>query len=412
MLVLNCGHRVLRLPKSGGRAGILTRESRRLQVARSRGKAVKVQFYRHNIDEGDIANVASALRGEFLTTGDWVERFERDLAAFTGRRYAVGVSSGTAGLHLALAAAGIGPGDEVITTPMTFVATANAIVMAGARPVFVDVEEDTGNMRASLVSGAITGRTKAIVPVHLYGVMCDMPALRAVADKHGLVIVEDAAHALEARRDGVAPAELSLATMFSFYATKSITSGEGGAVVTGDAAFAERLRMMRLHGLSKSAAERHKGRYEHYDMNVFGWKYNMSNIQAALLLGQLPRVKEMRNRREAVAGMYSEGLAGVPGVRIPAVPEGCVSGRHLFTIWVDPARRDSVIGKLQANGVGVTVNYRPVHLMSYYRRTFEYKEGQFPVAERIGASTLSLPLYPKLKDEEVAYVVDAVRKAT
>ena len=372
---------------------------------------MKVEFFKHNIEDADIANVAAALRGTFLTTGEWVDRFERDLAAFARRRYAVGVTSGTAGLHLALAAAYIGPGDEVITTPLTFVATANAVVMNGARPVFVDVEPDTGNIDAALVDAAVTPRTKAILPVHLYGVMCDMRALRSVAQKRNLVIIEDAAHALEASRDGVSPGDLSAAAVFSFYATKSITSGEGGAVVTDDAQIAERLRTSRLHGLTRNAAERHRGAYSHYDMPAFGWKYNMSNIQAALLAGQLPRVPAMRARRDEIARLYREAFSDCPGVSSPSIQDGCVSGHHLFTIWVDPDRRDAILRALESKGIGVTVNYRPVHLMSYYARTFSLKEGMFPRAELIGASTISLPLYPKLTPREIDYVIACVREA-
>ncbi len=372
---------------------------------------MQVEFFKHNIDEGDIANAAEALRGTFLTTGAWVERFEQELAEFMGRSFAVGLTSGTAGLHLALSALGVGPGDEVITTPMSFVATANAVILSGARPVFVDVEPETGNLDAGLVEAAITGRTKAILPVHLYGVMCDMEPLGEIVRRRGLLLVEDAAHALEARRDGIAPGEVSNAAVLSFYATKSITSGEGGAVVTDDADLAARLRILRLHGMSKGAAERHGGPWEHYDMPVLGWKYNMSNIQAAILVGQLPRVRAMRARREEIAGRYREGLTGIPGLTIPSIPKGCLSAHHLFTIRVAPRRRDAVLADLVARGVGVAVNYRAIHLMKYYRETFSFAEGMFPAAEAIGASTISLPLYPKLADDEVDYVIRAVRES-
>ena len=323
----------------------------------------------------------------------------------------MGLTSGTAGLHLALSALGVGPGDEVITTPMSFVATANAVILSGARPVFVDVEPETGNLDAGLVEAAVTDRTKAILPVHLYGVMCDMKRLGEVARRRGLFLVEDAAHALEARRDGIAPGEVSNAAVLSFYATKSITSGEGGAVVTDDADLAARLRILRLHGMSKGAAERHGGPWEHYDMPVVGWKYNMSNIQAAILVGQLPRVHAMRARREEIAGRYREGLAGISGLAAPSIPQGCLSAHHLFTIHVAPCRRDAVLADLVAGGIGVAVNYRAIHLMKYYRETFSFAEGMFPAAEAIGASTISLPLYPKLTDEEVDYVIGAVRES-
>ena len=372
---------------------------------------MKVEFFKHNIDDGDIANVSEALKGTFLTTGEWVGRLEGELAAYAQRRFAVGVTSGTAAIHLALAAAGVGPGDEVITTPLTFVATANAIIMTGATPVFVDVEPDTGNIDASRIGDALSSRTKAILPVHLYGVMCDMKAIKSLADKHGLVVVEDAAHALEARRDGVAPGALSSAAALSFYATKSITSGEGGAIITDDEGIKQRATVMRLHGLSKSASERYAGVYRHYDMEVFGWKYNMSNIQAALLTGQLARVESMRSRREKIYHAYREKLAGAHGVGFPAIGDDVKSGFHLFTIWVDPMRRDEILTALSARGVGVTVNYRPVHLTRYYSETYGFRVGDFPIAERIGASTISLPFYTKLQDDELDFVVKSVRDA-
>jgi UDP-4-amino-4-deoxy-L-arabinose-oxoglutarate aminotransferase len=369
---------------------------------------MKVEFFRHGVSEIDIENVAEAMRGRFLTTGEWVARFERDLAEFAGRKHAVGVTSGTAGLHLALAALGIGPGDEVITTPMSFVATANAVVMTGARPVFVDVEPNTGNIDASEIEAAVTEHTKAILPVHLYGVLCDMKAIAEIARRRGLAVVEDSAHALEAGREDIHPGDRADAAVFSFYATKSITSGEGGAVVTDDGATADRLRRLRLHGMTRGAAERYSKAYEHYDVPEVGWKYNMSNIQAAMLVGQLPRVVEMRETRERLARYYIERFADVPGVEMPATPEGCVSGRHLFTIWVDPARRDDVLAGLAERGVGAAVNYRPIHLYTYYRNALSLGEGSFPRAERIGASTISLPFYPSLSEAEADYVVRAV----
>ena len=199
---------------------------------------------------------------------------------------------------------GIGPGDEVITTPMTFIATANAVIHAGATPVFVDVEPETGNINANLIENAITSRTKAILPVHLYGQMCDMKKIRKIADKNHLVVIEDAAHAIEVNRDEIRPGELGDAACFSFYPTKSITSGEGGAIATNNEGISEKLTKLRLHGMSKGAAERYSRRYEHWDMEMLGWKYNMDNIQAALLLNQLEHVEEFRDRREEICQKY------------------------------------------------------------------------------------------------------------
>jgi dTDP-4-amino-4,6-dideoxygalactose transaminase len=367
-----------------------------------------VQFFQHSLGAAELAKVAEALEGPILTTGDLVDDFERQFAAYLDRQYAVGLTSCTAALQLALLAYGIGPGDEVITTPLTFVATANAILQVGASPVFVDVEPETGNIKADLIERAVSRATKAILPVHLYGQMCDMRAIRGIADRHGLVVIEDAAHALESKRDGVGPGELSDAACFSFYATKSITSGEGGAAVTNTAEISVQLKKLRSHGMDLIAMDRYKDRYQHWDVDRLGWKYNMDNIQAALLLPQLEHIEEHWHRREEICKRYEVAFSAVPGLDFPKVLPDSKSGRHLFTIWVSPERRDEVLLRLQERGVGVVVNYRPIHLLNYYRRTFEYGEGMFPVAEEIGGSTISLPLYPKLTDEDIDYVIEVV----
>jgi UDP-4-amino-4-deoxy-L-arabinose-oxoglutarate aminotransferase len=366
----------------------------------------RVEFYRHHLGEAEIAACQDVLRSLFLTTGPVCARFEAEFAAWLGVEQVVAVASGTVALELCLRALGIGPGDEVITTPMTFIATSNAILHAGAEPVFVDVEPLTGNIDPAQVEAAVTPRTRAIMPVHLYGTLCDMPRLRAIADRHGLAIVSDCAHAVEARRDGYGSAAMCEAACYSFYATKNLTCGEGGAVATDDAELAERLRRLRLHGMSKGAAERYHGAYQHWDMVELGAKANLPDILAALLLPQLEGLEQRRQRREEIARRYEEAFAALPGVDFPRVPSGAVSARHLFTIWVD--RRDEFLARLQARGIGVAVNYRAVHLLSYYRRRFGFQPGAFPVAERIGERTLSLPMYPSLQDHEVELVIQAV----
>ncbi len=251
----------------------------------------QIPFYRHDLGSKELKSFARVLSGPILTTGDTVLEFEQKFARWLGRGHGVGVTSCTGGLHIALEGLGIGPGDEVITTPLTFIATATAILQAGAKPVFVDVEPDTGNLDVSKIGPAITRRTKAVIPVHLYGQMCDMRALHRMAKKHRLKVIEDAAHCVEGERDGVRPGQLSDAACFSFYATKNLTSGEGGAVVTDDPELAGRLKLLRHHGMNKTAADRQKEGYSHWDMVSFGWKYNMDNLQAALLLPQLEKVK-------------------------------------------------------------------------------------------------------------------------
>jgi dTDP-4-amino-4,6-dideoxygalactose transaminase len=371
----------------------------------------KIEFFRHSIDREDRARVGRVLRSIFLTTGKEVEEFEEKFSRYTGLNYTAGLTSCTAALHLSLVALGIGPGDEVITTPMSFCATANAILHAGAKPVFVDVDEETGNINAELIESTLTNKTKAIIPVHLYGQMCDMKKIRSLSEKYHLKIIEDAAHAIEASRDGIRVGRVSDAACFSFYATKNITSGEGGAVCTGKKKLADSLKMLRLHGINKGAAERYTKLYRHWDMPVLGWKYNMDNIQGALLIGQLGRIEDLWMKRERIGNLYEEELRTINGITLLKTLPKVKHARHLFTVLSPPAERDSLLRALQAHDIGVAVNYRPIHLLRYYRKEFGYKEGDFPVAEEIGRRTLSLPLYPSLKEREVRYVVKVLKKS-
>ncbi len=368
----------------------------------------KIEFYRHNLDRRDISAASEVLKSIFLTTGKAVRVFEEKFSGYTGCKNTVGVTSCTAALHLALIAWGIGPGDEVITTPMSFCATSNAVLHAGARPVFVDVEESTGNINAELMEKAVTRRTKAIIPVHLYGQMCDMKEIRRIADRRGLVVIEDAAHSIESVRDGIRPGELGDAACFSFYATKNITSGEGGAIATNDSGKAGLIKSLRLHGIDKSAAERYSKIYRHWDMPLLGWKYNMDNIHAALLAGQIERIEKLRAKRERIARRYERAFDGAKGIGLLKPVPGSKHARHLFTIQVASGKRDRLLHSLQQKGIGVAVNYTPIHLLGYYRKNFGHKKGDFPVAEKIGARTISLPLYPKLKPDEADYVISRV----
>ena len=365
---------------------------------------MKVEFFRHSITKDDIERVETVLKSIFLTTGEVVKEFENELRRYLEVKNVIGVTSCTAGLQLSLLAWGIGKGDEVITTPMSFCSTANAVLHVGATPIFVDVEEATGNINAELVEDKITKNTKAILPVHLYGQMCDMKRLRKIADQYGLIVIEDAAHCIEGTRDGVRTGQLGDAACFSFYATKNITSGEGGAIAVNSIEKAELLRMLRLHGMDKSAADRYTKRYQHWDMPVLGWKYNMDNIHAALLVGQMRRIDQLWERRNQIWNMYEERLRGLGGIGILETLPNSRHARHLFPVIVPPEERDSVLWGLQNKGIGVAVNFRAIHLLRYYKEAFGYKEGDFPCAEKIGSGTISLPLYPALKDEEVDYV--------
>jgi len=372
---------------------------------------MKVEYFKHTLGKAERASFEKASRSWHLTTGETVAAFEKAFALKVGLPYAVGLTSGTGALHLALLAAGVGEGDEVITTPLSFVATSHAVLMAGATPVFVDVESDTGNIDASLIEAAITPRTKAILPVHLYGQMADMKRIAAIAKKHKLVVIEDAAHAVEAARDGIRPGERSFGACFSFYATKSLTSGEGGAFATKDARVARTVKELRLHGVTKELAERDKTTLGMYDVVSLGWKYNMDNLQAALLLPQLKTLIRNHRSRAKVAKAYEKGLRGL-SLTLPTTRAGVTHAHHLFPIWVEPKKRNAIAMRLKQKGIGISVNnYPPIHLLSYYRKRFGYTPGMFPIAERIGASVISLPIYATLTQKEIAYVVREVSAA-
>jgi dTDP-4-amino-4,6-dideoxygalactose transaminase len=370
---------------------------------------MKVEFFRHGIEEEELASLREVLGSLFITTGKPVYRFEDAFAGYLGLPHTVAVTSCTAAMQIALLAGGAGPGDEVIVPTMTFIGTPNAVLMAGATPVLVDVDRETGNIDPAAVEAAITDRTKALMPVHLYGQMCDMDALRAIADEHGLFIVEDAAHAIEGKWNGMPPGHYGEYAAFSFYATKNITSGEGGAVTVRDEEQYELLSMLRLHGFNQLAVDRYTDRYKAYDIETFGWKYNMDSIHAAILIEQLKKIGSYGERRKAIFDRYTEAFTGADGIELHTTRPEAEHAYHLLTILVDPDRRGAVMDGLQERGVAVSINFIPVHLMTYYRERFGYREGMFPASEEIGSRTISLPLYPKLTDEEVEYVIDTVK---
>jgi dTDP-4-amino-4,6-dideoxygalactose transaminase len=370
------------------------------------GSMERVEFFRHDLGDAEISSVAETLKSLFLTLGPKVGVFERAFGEFLGKKEVVGVSSCTMGLVLALEALGVGPGDEVVTTPMTFVATPNAALFHGATPVFADVDPKTGLIDPRAVEAALTKRTRAVIAVHLYGQLADMKALRAICDRHGVALVEDAAHAIEAEKDGVRVGDLGDVTVFSFYATKTMTSGDGGAVVPRDPALADRLRRLRNHGVSKDASVRHGGRYVHWDMVEFGYKAAMTDVEAALLVPQIDGLRRRRDRREAIVLRYERALRGRADVDL--LSWSGRSSHHLFTVLVPARLRDRVLDGLGERGVGAAVNYRAVHTLSYYREKFGYARDAFPAAADIGERTISLPLYPQLTDRQVDRVVSAL----
>ena len=369
-----------------------------------------VDFHRHAIDEQDIAAAVDVLRSLFLTTGPVTGLVETKLAGYLGRRHVVAMNNCTTALMLSLKALDIGVGDEVITSPMTFAASITAIMHAGATPVLVDVDPATALIDPEAVEAHITPRTRAVLPVHLYGQMADMRRLVEICRPRDIAIVEDAAHAVESSRDDTGPGQLGDLACLSFYATKNLTCGEGGAVVTDNDALAQRLRRLRLHGMSKTASDRHGRKYEHWDITELGYKANLPDILAALLLHQIDRLEDLRVRREQIARRYEAAFAALEEVDFPRVLPACRSARHLFTIWVPEARRDQTLLDLGSRGIGVAVNYRAVHLLSYFRQQLGYEPGNFPHAERIGRRTITLPCYPGLRAEEQQRVIDAVRE--
>jgi dTDP-4-amino-4,6-dideoxygalactose transaminase len=373
---------------------------------------MKIEFYRHNLTEEDIALANRVMQSLFLTTGPMVEAFEKRFAEYLRIQEAVGLTSCTAALHLALLRHGIGPEDEVITTPMTFVATATAVLQSGAKPVFVDVCPKNGMILPETVKTAITERTRAILPVHLYGRMADMCGFSTLAQEYNLVLIEDAAHSIEGMRDGVRPGELSHVACFSFYATKSMTCGEGGALVCKSAEDASWYRSARHHGISKNASFRYTKKYEHWDMERMGWKYNMDDIQAALLINQIDRLNDYRQRRENLEALYRKQLEDIDGLEFMEGPQGNeISGHHLFTILLPKKLlRDEVIKKMEEKGIGVAVNYRAINTLKYFRENFGYRPEDFPNANEIGNRTLTLPLYPKLSEKEVETVCKYLKK--
>lgn len=374
---------------------------------------MKVEFYRHQLGKEELNEVAEVLNSLFLTTGPKTQEFERRFASYLGVGSCLGVTSWTMGNFITLKALEIGPGDKVLTTPLTYVATANTILHAGAEPVFADVDPHTGNLDPEAAREVLDRdeTIKGVIVVHLYGQMSDMKTLRKITNERGLFLLEDCAHCVEGVRDGLRPGALSDAAAFSFYATKNLTCGEGGAIVTNKDDLADRLQPLRLHGVDTYAKDQHKGKgYRHWDMTALGYKCNMNDLSACLLLPQLDMMEERRLRRQELCSRYDHLLADIDSISTLRTITGSTHAHHLYTIRTDPKDRDRVLSQMSRHGVGVGVNFRVVHLMQYYRERFGFKRGDFPVAERIGDSTISLPLYPSLGDREQIYVAESLRQ--
>ena len=372
-------------------------------------------YSRPCFDESEIEGVTRVLRSGWWTKGQVTASFEEAFAKLVGAKYALAVNSCTAALHLAMVVHGFGPGDEIITTPMTFCSTVNTILNCGATPVFVDVDPETGLIDPAAIEAAITPRTKGIVPVHYAGLVCDMDRINAMAQAHGLVVIEDAAHGLTARYKGRAVGSFGNATCYSFYVTKNLATGEGGMLTSDDSAFIDKARVLSLHGMSRDAWKRYgsKGSWQ-YAVEEAGFKYNITDIASALGMAQLDKLDRMQATRKEYAVLYDELLADCPAVsRVTPGPD-VESCEHLYVLKLDLDRltidRAAFIEELSDRKIGTSVHFIPLHLQPLYQRVLGTRRGDFPRCEAFYDRILSLPLYPSMTREDVCYVAEAIRE--
>lgn len=382
---------------------------------RHNSAGVQVPFHKASVGDEEIAALAEVIRSGWLTMGSKTLEFEEEFARFVGAPVAIAVSSCTAALHLALEAIGVSPGDEVLVPTTTFTATAEVVTYVGARPVLVDVEPATLNMDPEDAERRITDRTRAIIPVHLAGQPCDMDAIQVLASKHNLRVIEDAAHALPASFQGRAIGCLSEFTAFSFYATKTLTTGEGGMITTSNHEAASRMRMMRLHGIEKDGWKRYTSEGSwHYQVLAAGFKYNFSDLQAALGLAQLKKCEAMHCARQRIAEHYTASFREIAALSPPILLGDRESSLHLYILRLNldklTINRNQFIEQLGKAGVMASVHFIPLHLQPFYQKTYGYLPGDFLVAEAEYVRSLSLPIYPEMRKEEVEYVISCVKR--
>lgn len=375
-----------------------------------------------SIGEEEIEEVVDTLRSGWLTTGPKTHRFEREFARFVGARHALAVNSATAGLHLALDAIGLGPEDIVFTSPLTFTATAEVVRYFGARPMFVDIQPDTMNLDPAKLAAALgalppeeRARVRAVIPVHFGGQACDMGEITHLAGSEGLRVIEDAAHALPARVDDRIVGSIGDLTVFSFYVTKTITTGEGGMITTDSDAYAQRIQVMRLHGINRDAWNRYgEGGTWYYEVVAPGFKYNMPDLAAAIGIHQLARAEEFRDARQQIAEQYHATFADLEEIETPVTRPDRLHAWHLYVIRLALDRltlsRAEFIEALRERKIGSSVHFIPLHLQPYYRDTYGYGRGDFPESERAYDRAVSLPIYPKMTEDDVQDVIDAVRE--
>ncbi|MGA0078697.1 MAG: DegT/DnrJ/EryC1/StrS family aminotransferase [Candidatus Nanopelagicales bacterium] len=371
---------------------------------------MEVPFYRHSLNRADAELIANVFDSPILTSGAQCKAVEAQIQEYFSVSYAKMVNSWTNGAVAALLALDIGPGDEVIVPAQTFIASSNVVELVGAKPIFVDVDPDTLLINSEFIEPAITKNTKAIIPVHMYGQMCDMKEMSNLAKKYNLAIIEDCAHAFEAKLNDERPGKYSDFAIFSFYGTKNVTCGEGGAVITNNENLYNKLIQTVLHGMSAGAADRfQKGQYRHWGMERLGTKANLPDILAALLPPQIKTIDERLPVREKIAKTYEEFFTGTQVV-IPKVNQGVVHSRHLFPIKVASEFRDQVLFMLGEAQIGTTVNYRAVPTLDFYKNKYGFRAGQFPNSETWGDGTLSLPLFPSMSELEQNYVIETFEK--
>lgn len=373
-----------------------------------------INFNSYSVACDETKELLDTLDSGWITTGPKTKKFEEQFAEYVKAKYAVGVTSGTAALHLSLLSLGIGKGDEVITTPMTFVATVNAILYVGAYPVLADVEPHTLNIDPEQIKRKITKKTRAIIPVHYAGQPCKMGEIIKIAKKNGLFIIQDAAHAIEAEYEGKKIGSIGHLACFSFHPIKNITTGEGGMVTTNNSKLADKIRVLRLHGMDKGAWKRYeKSKFRHWDMKCLGYKYNMTDMQASLGIHQLKKIDMFWKIRKEYAERYNAGFKEEKNIILLPPPGKNKNAYHLYPIRIKTenlkANRDSIIDMIQSRNIGLAVHFRAVHLSSFYKKYFGFKKGKFPNAEYASERLISLPLYPKMSKEEVDYVVENVK---
>lgn len=379
------------------------------------GEQEYIPFHKSDIRQEEFDEVIETLKSGWITRGPRTAQFEEAFREYIGCKHAIGINSCTAGLHLGLAALNVGPGDEVITSPITFPSTASVIIHQGATPVFVDVRKDNMNIDVGKIPGAITDRTKAIIPVHFAGHPCEMDELLQLSRERNIPVVEDAAHAIESVYKGKKIGTLSTVTAFSFYATKNITTGEGGMVCTERDDLAEIMRVMSLHGISKDAWKRYdKNGFQHWEMIVPGYKYNMFDIQAALGIHQLRRIDEFWNRRKRWTQLYNELFSDLEEITPLSVSDDVKTAHHLYVAILNTDRlkidRDRVLEQIQNQEIGVSVHFRALHLHPYFREKRGFDRGMFPVAEYLTDRIVSLPLFPKMTEQMVRRVASVTRQ--